>query len=81
MRIILGVHPMSPSEPLFITLKFLSCENIFKYLIGRLMYRIYYGELSVLHCLKIIVIYMYTIPVRSAIIICHYVELTWGNVV
>ena len=51
MRIILGVHPRSPSEPLFITLKFLSCENIFKYLIGRLMYRIYHGELSVLHCL------------------------------
>ena len=51
MRIILGVHPRSPSEPLFITLKFLSCENIFEYLIGRLMYRIYHGELSVLHCL------------------------------
>ena len=30
-----------------------------------------------------IAIYMYTIPVRSAIIICHCVELhvTWGNVV
>ena len=51
MRIILGVHPRSPSEPLFITLKFLSFENIFRYLIGRLMYRIYHGELSVLHCL------------------------------
>ena len=51
MRIIRGVHPRSPSEPLFITLKFLGCENIFKYLIGRLMYRIYHGELSVLHCL------------------------------
>ena len=51
MRIILGVHTRSPSEPLFITLKFLSCENIFKYLIGRLMYWIYHGELSVLHCL------------------------------
>ena len=50
-RIILGVHPRSPSEPLFITLKFLSCENIFKYLIGCLMYRINHGELSVLHCL------------------------------
>ena len=53
MRIILGVHPRSPSEPLFITLKFLSelCENIFKYITGRLMYRIYHGELSVLNCL------------------------------
>ena len=51
MRIILGVHPRSPSEPLFITFKFMSFENIFIYLIGRLMYRIYHGELSVLHCL------------------------------
>ena len=38
VRIILGVHPRCPSEPLFTTLKFLNCENIFKYLIGRLMY-------------------------------------------
>ena len=49
VRIILGVHPRSPSEPLFTTLKFLNCKNIFKYLIGRLMYRIYHGELHVLH--------------------------------
>ena len=28
-----------------------------------------------------IAIYMYIIPVRSAIIICHCVELTWGSVV
>ena len=47
--IILGVHPRSPSEPLFTTLKFLNCKNIFKYLIGHLMYRIYHGELHVLH--------------------------------
>ena len=40
IRIIIGVHPRSPSEPL----KFLSCENIFKYLIGRLIYRIYHEE-------------------------------------
>ena len=50
-RIILGVHPRSPSEPLFTTLQFLNCDNIFKYLIGRLMYRIYHGEVRVLHCL------------------------------
>ena len=82
VSIILGVHPRSPSEPLFTTLKFLNCENIFKYLIGRLMYRIYHGELRVLHCLfKKIAICMYIIPVRSVIIICHCVELTWGSVV
>ena len=49
VRIILGVHPWSPSEPLFTTVKFLNCKNIFKYLIGRLMYRIYHVELHVLH--------------------------------
>ena len=37
------------SEPLFTTLKFLNCENIFKYLIGRLMYSVYHGEQRVLH--------------------------------
>ena len=39
IRIILGVHPRSHSEPLFSTLKLMSCENILKYLIGRLMYK------------------------------------------
>ena len=43
--------PQVSFRALVIILKFLSCENIFKYLIGRLMYRIYHGELSVLHCL------------------------------
>ena len=50
IRIIPGVHPRSPSEPLFVTLKFLNCENIFRYLTGRLIYEIYLGELSILHC-------------------------------
>ena len=49
VRIILGFHPRSPSEPLLTTLKFLNCTNIFKYLIGRLMFRIYHRELHVLH--------------------------------
>ena len=43
LRIITGVHPRSPSEPLFRQLKFLKCENIFKYLVGRLMYRVFHG--------------------------------------
>ena len=38
-------------EPLFRQLKFLNCENIFKYLVGRLMYRVYHGELSTLQFL------------------------------
>ena len=37
VRIIPGVHAMSPSELLFTTLKFLNCENILKYLIGKIM--------------------------------------------
>ena len=51
LRIITGVHPRSPSEPLFRQLKFLNCENIFKYLVGHLMYRVYHGELSTLQFL------------------------------
>ena len=46
LRIITGVHPRSPSEPLFCQLKFLNCENIFRYLVGRLMYRVYHEELT-----------------------------------
>ena len=34
-----------------------------------------------LSLLQDIAIYMYIIPVRNAIIICHCVELTWGSVV
>ena len=51
LRIITGVHPRLPSEPLFRQLNFLNCENIFKYLVGRLMYRVYHGELSTLQFL------------------------------
>ena len=51
LQIITGVHHRSPSEPLFRQLKFLNCENIFKYLVGRLMYRVYHGELSTLQSL------------------------------
>ena len=53
LRIIIGVHPRSPSEPLFCQLKFLNCENIFKYLVGRLMYRVYHEELTTLQFLYI----------------------------
>ena len=41
------------SEPLFCQLKFLNCENIFKYLVGRLMYRVYHEELTTLQFLFI----------------------------
>ena len=39
------------TERLFTTLEFSNCEKIFKYLIGRMMYRIYHGKLRILHCL------------------------------
>ena len=48
LRIITGVHPRLPSEPLFPQLKFLNCENIFKYFVGRLVYTVCHGELSTL---------------------------------
>ena len=64
VRIILSVHPRSPSETLFTTLKFLNCENIFTYLKGRLMYKMYH-ELRLLHCLFTTkVTYMDTIPAK-----------------
>ena len=53
LRITTGVHPRLPSEPLFCQLKFLNCENIFKYLVGRLMYRVYHEELTTLKFLFI----------------------------
>ena len=83
VRIILRVCPRSPSEPLFTTLKSLNCKNIFIYLIGRLMHKVYHGELRVFHCLFLEkrAIYMYTIPVRRAIIITHCFKLTWVSVV
>ena len=53
LRIITGVHPRSPSEPLFCQLKFMNCENIFKYLVSHLMYRVYPEELTTLQFLFI----------------------------
>ena len=48
LRIIPGVQPRSPSEALFYQLKILNCENIFKYQVSRLMYRVYHRELTTL---------------------------------
>ena len=50
---IITVNPRSSSEPLFCQLKFLNCENIFEYLVGRLMYRVYHEELTTLQFLFI----------------------------
>ena len=49
IRIIVGVHSRTHTEPLFQKLKLLKCEDINKYLIGRLMFRIQNNELPIFH--------------------------------
>ena len=81
LRIITGVHPRSPSEPLFRQLKFLNYENIFKYLVGRLIYRVYHGEVHFSFYLSRIVIYICIILDRAVIIIYQCAELILEKVV
>ena len=47
IRIIVGVHPTTHTEPLFQKLKLLKCEDINKYLIGGLMFRIQNNALPI----------------------------------
>ena len=47
IRIIAGVHPTTHTEPLFQKLNLLKCEDINKYLIGRLMFRIHNNEMPI----------------------------------
>ena len=49
IRIIAGVHPRTHTEPLFRKLNLLKCEDINKYLIGRLMFRIHNNEMPIFH--------------------------------
>ena len=46
IRIISGVHPRTHTDPLFTELKLLKCDEINKYLVGRLMYRIYNEDIT-----------------------------------
>ena len=46
IRIISGVHPRTHTDPLFTELKLLKYDEINKYLVGRLMYRIYYEDIT-----------------------------------
>ena len=41
VRIIAGITPRSPTDFVFKELKLLKCSDINKYLVGRLMYRVY----------------------------------------
>ena len=47
IRIIIGVHPRTHTEPLLQILKLFKCEDINKYLIGRLIFRIQHNELPI----------------------------------
>ena len=46
VRIISGVHPRTHTDPLFTNLKLLKCDEINKFLIGRLMCRIYIDDIT-----------------------------------
>ena len=46
IRIISGVHPRTHTDPLFTELKLIKCDEINKYLVGRLMYRIYNEDIT-----------------------------------
>ena len=46
IRIISGVHPRTHTDPLFTELKLLKCDEINKYLVGRLMYRLYNEDIT-----------------------------------
>ena len=46
IRIISGVHPITHTDPLFTKLKLLKCDEINKYLVGRLMSRIYNEDIT-----------------------------------
>ena len=47
IRIIAGVHPRTHTEPLFWKINLIKCEDINKYLIGRLMFRIHNNEMPI----------------------------------
>ena len=48
IRIIAGVSRRSHTDPIFNELKLLKCNDINRYLIGRLMHRIYIGNITLL---------------------------------
>ena len=82
LRIITGVHPRSPSEPLFRQLKFLNCENIFEYLVGRLCIEsIMASQVHFSFYLSRIVIYIRMMLDRAVIIIYQCAELILEKVV
>ena len=53
VRIIAGVHPGTHTDPLFTNLKLLKCDEINKFLIGRLMYRIYIDDITLFNSMFI----------------------------
>ena len=53
IRIIAGVHPRTHTDPLFPNLKLLKCDEINKFLIVRLMYRIYIDDITLFNSMFI----------------------------
>ena len=53
IRIIVGVHPRTHTDPLFTNLKVLKCDETDKFLIGRLMYRIYIDDITLFNSMFI----------------------------
>ena len=47
VRIIAGVHPMRHTDPLFSQMKLLKADQIHKYLIGHLLFKVYYRDLDI----------------------------------
>ena len=48
IRIICGVKPREHTDTLYIKLKLLKCEDINKYLLSRLMYRIHHSDITMI---------------------------------
>ena len=78
IRIIAGVHPRTYTEPLFQKLNLLKCEDINKYLIGRLMFRIHNNEMPILSIfLQGTGMYILMILVKRIISISHHLKPNW----
>ena len=79
IRIIVGVHPRTHTEPLFQKLNLFKCEDINEYLIGRIMFRIHNNEMPIfsnffLHGTGM---YILMILAKRIISISHHLKPNW----
>ena len=80
IRIISGVRPRTHTDPLFTKLKLLKCDEINKYLVGRLMYRIYNEERTLFDTVRGIMIMYLALNQNLAKSICDTMVLLFGTV-